>query len=171
MMSPNPSPSRSITRTVPPPPPDTAHVVWEWGCVGSLLGLVVGPLSAVLVALNSPFRFPSPVYVGIAFSIGGLIASAFQCAFLRPAIPPSPLWLIVSTLMWATIGVGLDGLLTAHVVVSFVCAGTLANGLVSIGQYLLIRRYIPSAWQWIVMNTLLGAFLGGGPVLLVGVLR
>ena len=162
MMRPASPPTHpSIVHAVDDSP--TAHIVWERGCAGSLLGSIIGSANALLVSMY--LVFPSPWKLWIAVGIGGLIGSAFQGAFLRPYIRPSALWVTISGLSWFGLSVCFTWLASTQAVVGMISVGLLASGLVSIGQYILIRHHFPSAWWWIVMNMILGAMFWTGPLM------
>ena len=147
-----------------------AHFVWERGCVGSLLGLVVGPLSAGGMLTQLPQWIPYPINTWLAVSLGGLIVSAFQGVFIRKAIPVSGIWLLTSTLSWLAVAVSLFWLVQVQPLILGLYVVALANGIVSSCQYILLRARLSSAWQWVLMNTLLGVLLWGAPAVIIGIL-
>jgi hypothetical protein len=148
-----------------------AHLVWERGCAGSLLGLVVGPLSAGVLLNYLPTVFAHPISIWLAISLGGLISSAFQGLFIRKAISAPWIWLLTSTLIWLALGCSIYWLLRWQTSVLGLGVAALANGVVSVGQSVVIRERLPSAWQWVLMNTVLGGLVWGLPLLIVGVLK
>jgi hypothetical protein len=148
-----------------------AHLVWERGCVGSFLGFVASPLSIGVILSYLATLLPYPLNFWLAICLGGVISSAFQGVFIRKAIPVAWIWLLTSMLSWAGVGLGLVWLLRLPTIVPSLCVIVLANGIISIGQYLLIRERVPSAWQWIVMNTVLGGLLWSVPLVIAGVIN
>jgi len=45
--------------------------------------------------------------------------------------------------------------------VLWLLGGMLGCGIISLGQWLLLRPYLRSAWWWLIMSILLGAGAGG----------
>jgi hypothetical protein len=146
-----------------------AHLVWERGCAGSFLGFVVSPLSVGVLLSNLPMLPPYPFNLWLAIGLGGMISSAFQGVFIRKAIPVAWIWLLTSTLSWFGLGFALLWLMHLPTLVPGLCLLALANGIVSIGQYVIIRARVPAAWQWVVMNTVLGGLLWSVPLVIVGI--
>jgi hypothetical protein len=146
-----------------------AHLVWERGCAGSFLGFVASPLSIGVILSYLATLLPYPLNFWLAICLGGVISSAFQGVFIRKAIPVAWIWLLMSTLSWAGVGLSLVWLLRLPTIVPSLCVVVLANGIVSIGQYILIRERVPSAWQWMLMNTILGGLLWSVPLVIAGV--
>jgi hypothetical protein len=154
-----PSQSYPLTEALHP-----AHLVWERGCAGSFLGLVVGPLSAGMLLIYLPPLLSDPIRIWLAISFGGLIGSAFQGAFIRKAISTPRIWLLTSTLGWSVLGFSLQWLLRPHTIVLGLSGIALTNVVVSISQYVLIRERVSSAWQWVLMTMMLGGLVWGGPL-------
>jgi hypothetical protein len=147
-----------------------AHLVWERGCAGSLLGLVVGPLSVGVLLSFLPMLLLHPITFWFAISLGGLIGSAFQGLFIRKAISAPWVWLFTSMLSWFALGCSIDWLLHAQTRMLALGVMALANGVVSIGQSVVMRKRLPSTWQWVLMNTMLGGLVWGLPLLIVGII-
>jgi len=146
-----------------------AHLLWERGCAGSFLGLIVSPLSIGLILSYLLTVLPYPLNFWLAISLGGIICSAFQGVFIRKAIPDVWIWLVTSTLSWFGIGFSLFWLLRLPTIVPGLCMIALANGIVSVGQYVIIRGRVPAALQWVLMNTMLGGLLWSVPLVIAGI--
>jgi hypothetical protein len=130
--------------------------------------LVVGPLSVGVLLGSLPILLLHPITFWFAISLGALIGSAFQGLFIRKAIPAPWIWLFTSMLSWFALGCSIDWLLYAQTRVLALGVIVLANGVVCIGQSVVMRERLPSAWQWVLMNTMLGGLVWGVPLLIVG---
>jgi hypothetical protein len=98
------------------------------------------------------------------------VSSAFQGLFIRKAIPTLWLWLLTSMLSWFVLGYSIDWLLYTQTRVFGLGVLALANGVVSIGQFVMLRERLPSVWQWVLMNMLLGGLVWGLPLAIVGMM-
>jgi hypothetical protein len=147
------------------------NVVWEDGLAGTFLGLIVGGCNYLVLRLT--FGMYPPITLSVLFlGISGTIAGALQGAFVRPYARPRLTWLVVSSLGWMIAGTSMeffaqwtrrnDGLwMHLFEPVLWLLGGMLGCGIISLGQWLLLRPYLRSAWWWLIMSILLGAGAGG----------
>ena len=151
--------------------PSALNLVWEDGLAGTLLGLIVGGCNYLVLHLT--FAMYPPILISTLFlGVSGAIAGALQGAFVRPYVRSRLTWLLVSSLGWMIAGTsmqvfvqwtrGNDSLwMDLLEPVLWMLGGMLGFGIMGVGQWLLLRPQLGSAWWWLIMSSLLGAGAGG----------
>jgi hypothetical protein len=151
--------------------PSALNLVWGDGLAGTLLGLIVGGCNYLVLRLT--FALYPPITISVLFlGISGAIAGALQGAFLHPYARPRLTWLLVSSLGWMIAGTSMDLFaqwtrtndslwMDLFEPVLWLLGGMLGCGIISFGQWLLLRPHLRSAWWWLIMSILLGAGAGG----------
>lgn len=162
--------------TMRPQPVRAPGLAWlpAWALLTTLAipiaWLLSGPLgAALLLALDLILKpmtgVPSFLDGSILRALGFLAALAltigiFQWLLLRPYLPFAGWWILVTGLGWLTAGLlftaattlslGQDPLLTAGLLFVFVFIGA----AVGLAQWLFLRRVIPRAGWWVLVNVL-----------------